>query len=340
MLPPPRLALRLIDAAYDLDSHPEPWLGGLLESGEELLDQGLGCAAVAIAGLTKSGQPLVSRVVTHGDASRELALRLARASRSVQLEPAAMASDDFRSAVRTLSQLRSEAPRLHYTVRRRLGCKDALCLLAIDSEMHGVLLLAPTRGRISLSATAEKRWRTLASHIGAADRLRRALGRSNRERFIPVTALPTALVGEASWDATQSAPVGRSLRDAALKIDSEPRERSEAQATEAFEVLHGLINGQLSMIDGFVCNGRHFTLVRPSDPSLRDPRALTARERRVVLRTARGESRKLVAYHIGISRSGVSKLLGTAMRKLGAKNQTELVMKVRCLEDHGLLSGC
>lgn len=340
MLPPPSLALRVIDAAYDLDSHPKPWLGGLLESAEEVLDQGLGCAAVTVAGLTRSGEPLVSRIVTRGDASRELALGLARASRSAQLEPAAMPSDGLRSVVRTLAALRSEAPRLHYAVRRRLGCKDALCLLTIDSEMHGVLLVTPTRGRISLSATAEKRWRTLACHIGAADRLRRALGRSNHERLIPVTSLPAALVGDPAWDAPPSAPLGRSLRDAALQVDSEPRGRSQAQATEAFELLYGLINGQVSLIDGFVRNGRHFTLVRPGDPALRDPRALTARERQVVLRTARGESRKLVAYHIGISRSGVSKLLGTAMRKLGVKNQTELVMKVRCFEDHGLLSGC
>ncbi|NNK44984.1 MAG: hypothetical protein HKP46_20305, partial [Myxococcales bacterium] len=70
MLPPPDLALRVVDAAYDLESLPKRWLGGLLESGEEVLDQGLGCAAVAVAGLTRSGEPLVSRVVTRGDASQ------------------------------------------------------------------------------------------------------------------------------------------------------------------------------------------------------------------------------------------------------------------------------
>ena len=86
MLPPQHVALRVVDAAYDLESHPNPWLRGLLESGEEVLDQGLGCAAVTLAGVTGSGEPLVSRVVTRGDATDSLALRLARASLAVQVD--------------------------------------------------------------------------------------------------------------------------------------------------------------------------------------------------------------------------------------------------------------
>ncbi|MBW1755849.1 MAG: helix-turn-helix transcriptional regulator [Deltaproteobacteria bacterium] len=337
MLPPQHVALRVVDAAYDLESHPEPWLRGLLESGEEVLDQGLGCAAVAVAGLTGSGEPLVSRVVTHGDATDSLALRLARASRSVQVDRALTVSGGSTSVVRTLSAVSSEAPHLHHAVRHRVGCKDVLCLLAVDSELYGVLLLSPAPGRISLSATAEKRWRTLASHIGAADRLRRALGRSNQERLIPLTSLPRELKAEIPSDTLASAPSGLSLRDAAAHVDSESRRGPKGQTTQALEVLRGLVDGELSMIDWFVRNGRRFALARRSDPSLGDPRALTAKEQQVVIRTARGESRKLVAYHMGISRSRVSKLLGPAMRKLCVKNQAELVMKVRCLERHGLL---
>ena len=340
MLPPQHVALRVVDAAYDLESHPKPWLVGLLESGEQVLDQGLGCAAVAVAGLTGSGEPLVSRVVTHGDASHNLALRLARASRSVEVDRAMTASGGSTSVVRTLSAISSAAPHLHHAVRRGVGCKDALCLLAVDSELHGVLLLTPTRGRISLSATAEKRWRTLASHIGAADRLRRALGRSNQERLIPVTALARELRADHPSDAPASNPSGLSLREAAVRTDSARRRRSEGQATQTLEVLRQRVGGNLSMIDWFVRDGRGFTLAHPSDPLLGDPRALTTKEQQVVLRTARGGSRKLVAYHIGVSRSRVSKLLGSAMRKLSVSNQAELVMKIRCLKSHGLLHDC
>jgi DNA-binding CsgD family transcriptional regulator len=102
-------------------------------------------------------------------------------------------------------------------------------------------------------------------------------------------------------------------------------------------VLRGLVEGELSMIDWFIQDGRCFTLARPTNPAAGDPRALTPREQQVVLRTARGESRKLVAYHIGIDRTKVSRLLTSAMRKLGVENQSQLVMKVHCLERHKLL---
>jgi len=339
MLPPQRVALRVLDAAYDLDSHPKPWLGGLLESGEEALNQGLGCAAVSVAGRTRSGEPLVSRVITHGDASESLALRLARAALSVHVDRALRESNGSASAVRTLSSVKPRVPELHHALRRRLGCEDVLCLVAVDSELHGVLLLTPTRKRIKLSAKAHQRWRTLASHIGAADRLRRALGRSNQERLIPITLLPRELRADTPSDPAIAAPVGPSIRDAAVQVDSEKRRGAEGQTDQTLEVLRGLVAGRLSMIDWFVRNGRCFTLARNCDPSLGDPRALTAQEQEVVLRTARGEARKIVAYHIGVSRSQVSRVLGSAMRKLGVKSQTELVMRVRCLERHELLPG-
>ena len=340
MLPPPDLALRVVDAAYDLESLPKRWLGRLLESGEEVLDQGLGCAAVAVAGLTRSGEPLVSRLVTHGDASQSLALGVARASRSVHVDDAPSGSSGSTSVVRTLSAVSAKAPYLHHSVRHGVGCNDALCLLALDSELHGVLLLTPTRGPITLSAKAKKRWRNLASHIGAGDRLRRALGRSNQERLIPVTALPRELRADRAPDASASNPPGMSLREAAVQVDSGRAGGPERQTAEALDVMRGLVEGELSMVDWFVRHGRRFTLARRSEPSLRDPRALTTAEQRVVLHTAQGESRKLVAYQVGLSRSRVSKLLRSAMRKLGVRNQAELVMKIRCLERHGLLRDC
>lgn len=337
MLPPQRVALRVLDAAYDLESHPKPWLGGLLESGEEALDQGLGCAAVSVAGRTPSGEPLVSRIVTHGDGSESLALRLARVSRSVHVDGALTALNGSSSGVRTLSSVKPRVPELHHAVRRRVGCEDVLCLVAVDSELHGVLLLTPTRKRIKLSAKAHQRWRTLASHIGAADRLRRALGRSNQERLIPITSLSRELRAGTPSDPPTPAPVGPSLRDAAVQVDSETRGIAEGQPARTLDVLRDLVAGRLSMIDWFVRNGRCFTLARHCDPSLGDPRALTAQEQEVVIRTARGEGRKIVAHHIGVSRSQVSRVLGSAMRKLGVKSQTELVMRVRCLERHELL---
>lgn len=337
MLPPEHIALRIVQAAYDLESHPAPWLRGLLESGAQVLDQGLGCAAVAVAGQTRGGEPLVSRVVTLGDVSNDLAIRLARASRSLHVAGAHHASDGSTVAALTLSALRYKAPQLRVQVRRAVGCEDVFCLLAVDSNLHGVLILTPTRKRVALSDKARQRWRTVASHVGAADRLRRALGRSNQERLIPVTALPRELTSDARFDAPSAAPLGRSLRDVAVQTDAESAKGAEDRTGQALAVLRGLVDGELSMVDWFVCGGRRFTVARVSDPPHADPRALTPREKQVILRTARGEGRKLVAYDMGIDRTQVTRLLASAMRKLGLENQTELVVKVRCLEPHGLL---
>ena len=309
MLPPSHVAVRLINAAYDLESPPQPWMRGLLESGKAMFDQGLGCAAVAVTGQTRNGVPLVSRFVTHGNASNGLALALVRASQCLHGLSATTVTDRSTSVVRTLSSVSSDRPRLHHAVRSRVGCEDALCLVAVDSQLHGVLLLTPTHERIHLTPKAQRRWRALAWHIGVADRLRRALGPSTLER----------------------------LRQAAARLDAESRGGAEARTTPTLEVLRDIVDGKLSTIDGFVSNGRCFTLARPNDPCLGDPRALTAQEKKVLLHTARGERRKLVANHVGISRSGVSRVLGSGMRKLGVRSQSELAMKVRCLERYGLL---
>jgi len=63
----------------------------------------------------------------------------------------------------------------------------------------------------------------------------------------------------------------------------------------------------------------------------RDFARLTERQTAVVTHAAHGESSKLIAYRLGISRSTVSLALHRAMRELGVKTQAELVAKT-----HGL----
>jgi DNA-binding CsgD family transcriptional regulator len=58
---------------------------------------------------------------------------------------------------------------------------------------------------------------------------------------------------------------------------------------------------------------------------------LTERQTTVVTHAAHGESSKLIAHRLGISRSTVSIALHRAMRELGVKTQAELVAKT-----HGL----
>ena len=80
------------------------------------------------------------------------------------------------------------------------------------------------------------------------------------------------------------------------------------------------------MLDSFQVRGRLFVLARRSGPRCTHRHGLTARENEVLLHAALGESRKVTGHRLGLSRSRVSTLLGSAMRKLGVKNQAQLVL--------------
>ena len=82
------------------------------------------------------------------------------------------------------------------------------------------------------------------------------------------------------------------------------------------------------MVDWFDTDGRRYVLAVPNPPDLKDPRALTERETQVVTYATLGESHKLIAYRLGVSRSTATKALRSAMRKLGVKTHPQLVAKM------------
>ncbi|MEM8608817.1 MAG: helix-turn-helix transcriptional regulator [Myxococcota bacterium] len=332
MNPSREVSIRVVDAAYDLNRPTCQWLGQLLESGEEVFDQGLGCVGAVVAGRTRSGEPLVSRVIAHGAASQDLSLRFARGLRSLQLPLDAAGNSPWVGRAIALSACRKQEPGLHDRVLRQVGSQDVLALVALDADLHGVVILVPTRERIRISLFAARRWQSVVSHIAAADRLRRGLGLANHERMIPLTALPQELAAEVlAAPAEPSSPTPAPLRDAAVLADRSQRQRAYVGAS-APDVMEGMVDGRWSRVDCFDVDGRRLYLARPNGPGMVDPRALTAREREVALRAARGESGKLTSHHMGISPTRVSALLRSAMRKLGAKTSAELVVRVRCLE--------
>jgi DNA-binding CsgD family transcriptional regulator len=73
-------------------------------------------------------------------------------------------------------------------------------------------------------------------------------------------------------------------------------------------------------------------LAIPNSPDVTDPRGLSERERQVVRYAAFGQTNKMIAYRLGLSRSRISLLLRSAMRKLGAKTRAQLVQMVQTLD--------
>jgi DNA-binding NarL/FixJ family response regulator len=103
----------------------------------------------------------------------------------------------------------------------------------------------------------------------------------------------------------QSVSARESLRHAAEAID---RARSKARSNEdeALDLWQGLVAGRWSLFDRFDTDGRRFLIARKNDPDVKDPRALTMRQRQVLSYAAMGHPLKLIAYSLGISPSSVS----------------------------------
>jgi DNA-binding CsgD family transcriptional regulator len=83
------------------------------------------------------------------------------------------------------------------------------------------------------------------------------------------------------------------------------------------------------MVDWFDSDGRRFVLALPNAPQINDPRGLTERESQVVAYAVLGQSNKMIGYRLGLSKSRVSMLLRSAMRKLGVRTRSQLVIKLR-----------
>ena len=86
------------------------------------------------------------------------------------------------------------------------------------------------------------------------------------------------------------------------------------------------------MVDWFDTDGRRFVLALPNAPDVSDPRGLSEREGQVVAYAVLGQTNKMIAYRLGLSRSRVSMLLRAAMRKLDVQTRTQLVLKMRDFE--------
>ena len=77
-----------------------------------------------------------------------------------------------------------------------------------------------------------------------------------------------------------------------------------------------VVAGRWSLVERFDSDDRRFLVAHKNDPSNRDPRGLTERERQVLGYAELGRLNKLIAYELGLSPSTVGVILATARTKL------------------------
>ena len=329
----------LVEASYNLEVGGDQWLPQMLEAGLPIIDQGLG-----VMGVTGTRPPEGSPIIQHhhlhvASGPQDLPMRHLKAMSEA---PPEKVYDHTRPGMATtLSELTEDDPwMLDIWVRNVDYAKDALTLSAIDPDGRGIVILAPLAEVKRLTPPERRRWRMVGAHLSAGHRLRRAIEDLATRTVFPTGGLPfdaDAVLDSKGFKITELTENARGneasevLREAARRVDRARGSLRKQDPGEALETWKGLVSGRWSMVDWFDSDRRRFVLAIRNPPGVGDPRGLNERESQVAAYAALGESSKLIRYRLGLSATQTSMALRSAMRKLGAKTQAQLVEKMRGL---------
>lgn len=321
------------EAAYNLERNDDHWFPALLEAGAPALDHGLGVFALTCTRPPERGPLVVDRLHAISGLG-DLVGRLRRLER--ETPPDVLWALSRPTIPKTLSEAAGDQSEAFRFVMRQFDfAKDGLGMSTFDPNGQGVYLIAPLPKVTTLSDRSRDRFQMLAAHLGAGYRLRRALTdpESDRESDLPRGA--EALIdpnGFRVLDAegpAKSKDARAALREAALQVDRARGRMRKEDPEKALELWKALVRGRWSTVDWFDSDGRRFVLGLPNAPTVTDPRGLTDREHQVVTYAITGQTNKLIAYQLGLSKGRVSTLMSAAMRKLGVQTRAQLIKKLR-----------
>ncbi len=329
-------AVDLVEAIYDLEKSDSDWLDQLVEVGASTFDHGMGFAITEYVATpcdegTRISERLlrtVSLPADHGERVQE-ALRALPPAMIVDINPPGYAG--------TWTEICKGHPDECQRVLEIFGFGDMLGILARDPNGIGMRVSVPLPEVAELPPKAREEWQMLGAHLATSYRLRRALASSKEPRTLLAGGFPRG--AEAVIDSRQLRVLhavdrakpenaAEALRRGARRID---RARSKAlrdDSSAALRAWRALIEGRWSLVDWFDTDARRFLVAIPNPPEVRDPRGLTEQECQVVEYALLGEPNKLIAYRLGLSQARVSRLLHSAMKKLGVKTRAQLSTKL------------
>ena len=327
------------EAAYDLKLEPDEWLRKLLDAGAPVIDHGLGLFAVTCMRPPQGASFTIDQLHARS-APDDLAERVMRLQSEIPPDLLWLLS---RPAMpKTLSEAaENDLEALNLILRHFDFAKDGLGMSAFDPNGRGVYLIAPLPKVTTLTEKARERWQMLAAHFGAGYRLRRALRKGGPEAATDLPLGAEAVIDPTSFRVTDAQGQAKSgdaleaLREAAAQVDRARGRMRESDPEQALELWKALVRGRWSTVDWFDSDGRRFVLGLPNAPNVTDPRGLTDREMQVVAYVLFGQTNKLIAYNLGLSKGRVSTLLRSAMRKIGVQTRSQLISR---LHDFGAIS--
>jgi DNA-binding CsgD family transcriptional regulator len=205
----------------------------------------------------------------------------------------------------------------------RTGVRDCAYVNAINPNGDGVLFCVTTGKPRKLGAHDRRRLSMLAAHVAAAQRLLRAL--------VKGTTAPAAIFeADGRVAHVEKAHEGAMplLRERVLTVDRARGRMRRTDPDRALASWQALLRGEYSTIDRFESDQRRYVVAFVNEPSLLDPRGLTAAEGAVAAWAARGHAEKVIAYELGLAPGTVSALLARAYKKLGVRSRAALVARL------------
>lgn len=343
-------AIAVAEAAYDLGASAEDWFSQVLDAALPLFDRGLGFAGV-VARKPPTLAPFEifeSRVVTGRPDFPD------RHTKAYAHFPPQQIYDQTQPGMWLLSEWMAGKPWEMEIWQRHVDyAQDAFGLIALDPDGYGVQLLAPVSEVNPVTQAERDGWNMLAAHLSSGLRVRRMAAKLHRAEAPNGDGPPDgdgfpygaeAVIDPSKADVVdatggaRAADALQALRDGAIRVDRARGRLRRDNPKEALEMWEPLMRERWSLVDWFDSDDRRYLLAVPNAPDVEDPRNLTPRERQVVAHAVMGESHKIIAYRLGVSRPTVTNALRSAMRKLGVTTQAELVARWRPLVERPVAS--
>lgn len=318
-----------IEACYAGEEHDAGWLRGILDALAPL-DQGIGMFAQVFR-MERDGRRPVEASFETPTLSPGTLDRI-DACFSAFGRPAGMwaASAPVEFALRRARRVSAAALREVERLCASEGVRDTLGVFASEPGGRIALIAAPIRraGRAPAPQTLHQ-LKLLAVHLSASLRLRGALQETAPDAVLD----PAGRLVDAA-PASSRAERG-SLADAVRRLDRARGPLRRSDPDEAVRLWQGLVDGRWSLVDRIERDGRRYVLARRNAPDVRDPKALTERERAVVAFAALGHQNKLIAYALGLCPSAIATDLASARRKLRLASRAALVREFAALVQAG-----
>jgi DNA-binding CsgD family transcriptional regulator len=317
----------VVEAAYELVPDERGWLNGLIQRVAPLLDQGFGVSLSTYAPGRPPEESLLETLGMPEQVKRAMLGYALGESADFERTNTPWGSQRVVTFTQRLGLTLSEAARYHGFVKymHPVRVKDFFGVLSLDPSGHAIWFGAPMPQLRHPTSREFSVWSRVAAHVAAGARLRRNL--AERSDVLEGGEAILSISGrlEHAEPSAQGTTTRNVLRQAVLKMDRARSRKGRADSDEALDLWRALIAGRWSLVDRFDRGGRRYLVAHRNEPQVRDPRALSLRERQVLAYMASGDSLKMTAYSLGISMTSVSRHRVAAMKKLGIRSSAEVL---------------